>query len=267
MYQENVGFYLLPTAESQGTYWGQSINEAGDVLGQHGINGSYLDGSLFFWSPRNPSVTVLILPGYSWRSFSQMSDEFFPALPDGADVPNLYSYSVETDGALTHQFATDLQVFSFIGGASSNGLVPFRQYVVTGRGRKQTITDMSGVFDANTDQVKVAYATDHCLPATNTSGDFAFNDPDNMGTVYRSVENTTYKLVDLLDESARAQLYTDGNPISEYEICHRSQINNSNVSGVPAADPYDHVASQFYYRDAEDRLRHRAFILTPVELP
>ena len=118
VYQDSVGFKLLPTTSSAGTYWGASINEAGDVMGEHGINGSYLDTSLFFWSPQKPGTTTLLLPGYYWRSYSKMTDVFFPATLPNGNVPDLYLYDVDGAGTIAYQFDTDLQNFSLIGGAS-----------------------------------------------------------------------------------------------------------------------------------------------------
>ena len=98
-----------------------------------------------------------------------------------------------------------------------------------------------------------------CRPATSTSGDLVYDGEDGTAKLYRQSENTTYSLLDLLDDDSRVQFCVGSYP----NKIGMPLINNSNVAGVPQADPYDHIAGAKYYPS----LGWRAFILVPVELP
>jgi hypothetical protein len=97
----------------------------------------------------------------------------------------------------------------------------------------------------------------------NTSGDVTYVDADEIGSIYRSLENVSHKFIDLLDDNARAQLYLDGMPIGDWPYGGPyTIINDSNVAGVPLADPFDHIAAVFKHSSGD-----RAIVFKPVELP
>lgn len=226
---EAVGYYLLPTTASDDSR-AASINEAGDVIGEHA-------GGIFFWTPLNPLTLTPLLPGYTLPSYTKMSDDHFVIQPADSDVPILYFYSVGTDGTLTYQLDADLSIFWRVGGMSRNSLVPFLQRFVT----PTSTTCAVGIFDGNSRQITTSMSSNSSLPGTNISADLTFNGTDGIGRLYRHLEHRTYNLYDLLDDSARSQLYTGRIPKSLYDIGHIAVINNSNVANVPTADSFDHI--------------------------
>ena len=98
-----------------------------------------------------------------------------------------------------------------------NGLVAFRERVFS---RKGLPTDYANIYDANTNvSTRISpMAFDKSVGAANDSGDFTFVGTDGMGTLYRRLENKTYRIYDLLDAAAKAELYSGTTPKSLSEI-------------------------------------------------
>jgi len=262
VFDPTAGFHLLPNPPEGGEpcrYAGCAINEFREVIGIYYVNAEYARWRWFFWTPDNPSAIQPLPEGEYCDSNTKMNDTYFASyVSEGANANNgldwkLYSYSVP-GGVFTpslHKQFTAVQ----LGDINSNNVLPFIAKTV--KGRKTTYNLC--LYNANTLQTTtLAPSYWNGVGNVNASGDVMFAGPDGIMRIYRNLEQTAYKIYDLLDAASKAEL-DQATSVALPSL----RVNDSDVALVPQSDPFDHIAGYALFTIGT-KSYPRGFVLTPV---
>ncbi len=272
LYTDSTGFSLLPSPPGAGDCGSGSISEQGDIIGQAYLGDSFYPFGVF-WTRLNPTKVTAFLDGYWFFGASQrMSNLFFTANNQDTQQDEVFAYLVDNDGTFSFQQVHVFDDGELSGSMSDNHLIPFKEKVtekVRGRMVTSYYASVYDALDGSVSRLAEAEATIHPPGCVNTSGDVIFQGVDGLAMLYRALENMSYKIYDLLDDAAKAELYIDAStPKYEREFgTAGSYINNSDVAGVPVEDPFDHILGRVNYYDEDGVFMTRMLLLTPVKLP
>jgi hypothetical protein len=142
-----------------------------------------------------------------------------------------------------------------VGQQNGNSLFPFTIRTVDGPTTRYAIALHDALSGLTT---TLAPSNTGYVGSTNDAGDVLFDGGLGDLKLYRYSEQAAYTLYDMLDADAKAEL----SPPMIYGW--NALVNDSNVAGVPAADPYDHLAAGFMRTLGDGRTALRGFVLTPV---